>query len=168
MTLVGHIGGSLIAACVVERGLFGKKPTPVTLGLSVLVGLLPDLDGLLALAIGRVKPGQEQLPHHRYPTHTPFFYLLLTGVVWLFAGVEFAVLFGTLTLVHLLLDSWGTDDGIMWLWPFSSRQFSVFPTNLHADDLFGWRYYWRYVRHWHVTVPEVALLVGGLVLYILC
>ena len=137
MTLVGHVGGSLLAACAVERGLFGRKPTPEALGVAVLMAVLPDADGLLLVVIGRAKPGRERLPHHRYPTHTPFFYLLLTLVVWLLAGGELAVLFGVLALVHLLLDSWGTDDGVMWLWPLSDRQFSFFPTDLHAGGLFG-------------------------------
>jgi hypothetical protein len=167
MTLVGHLGGSVIAACIFEQCMFDSKATPTTLGLSVLIGMLPDLDGLLALVIGPLRPRQRLL-HHRYPTHTPLFYLLLTLVVWQFRGTEFAVLFGALTLVHLFLDSWGTDDGIMWLWPLSSRQFSLFAIDLHVGGIFGWRYYWRYVRYWRTIVPEMALLVGGILLYLQC
>ncbi|MBU0493157.1 MAG: metal-dependent hydrolase [Chloroflexi bacterium] len=167
MTIVGHIGGSLLIASVVERGVFSRPAAPATLGLAVLVGLLPDADALLALALGRWRPRQAMLAHHRYPTHAPLFYALLALALWPLAGAEAALLFGALTLGHLLLDTWGTDDGIMWLWPVSRRQFAVWPIHPHTDLVFGWRYYWHYVRHWRAVAAEALLLVGGLAVALL-
>jgi hypothetical protein len=150
-----------MAAYVIERCVFKSDVTPVTLGLSALVGLLPDLDGLVVMAMDRRQGLKRKLRHHEFPTHTPLFYLILTLGLWLTGPPEVAVLFGALTLGHLLLDSWGTDDGIMWLWPLSRRQFSLFPRRLHAGGAYGLRFYRRHVRCWRVMVPEVLLLVSG-------
>lgn len=162
MTPSGHAGASIMAAYVVERCVFKSEVAPVTLGLSALVGLLPDLDGLVAMAMDRGRISNKgKLRHHEFPTHTPLFYLVLTLGLWLIAPVEVVVLFGVLTFGHLLLDSWGTDDGIMWLWPLSRRRFGLFPRRLHSGGAYGLRFYRRHVRCRRVMVPEVVLLIGG-------
>ena len=48
MTFAGHIGGSLAITVIVQQFAFGHKVTPKVLGLGVLIGLIPDLDALLA------------------------------------------------------------------------------------------------------------------------
>jgi hypothetical protein len=161
MTPSGHAGASIVAAYVIERCVFYNEATPVTLGLAALVGLLPDLDSLAALALNRYRPARNKLGHHAFLTHTPLFYLALTVALWLTGISRGAVFFGVLSLGHLILDSWGTDDGIMWLWPLSRRQFSLFPRNLHAGSAHGLRFYRRHVRCARVFVPEVALLASG-------
>ncbi len=164
MTPGGHAGASLVAAYIVERCVFKSDTTPVTLGLAALTGLLPDLDGLVWMAGNRGRALKEKLRHHEFPTHTPLFYLILTLALGLVAPLKVAVLFGVLTMGHLLLDSWGTDDGIMWLWPLSRRQFSLFPRNLHAGGAYGRAFYRRHVRCPRVIVPEVMLTVTGTLL----
>jgi hypothetical protein len=161
MTPSGHAGASIVAAYVIERCAFNNEVAPVTLGFAALVGLLPDLDSLAALAMNRYRPSRNKLEHHEFLTHTPLFYLVLTVALWLAGMSRVAVFFGVLSFGHLLLDSWGTDDGIMWLWPLSRRQFSLFPRNLHAGGAHGLRFYRRHVRCARVFVPEVALLAGG-------
>jgi hypothetical protein len=162
MTFAGHIGGSLAITVIVQQFAYGHKVTPKVLGLGVLMGLIPDLDALLALVIGRWQPSNTQLLHHQYLTHTPLFYLLLALGLWTVTSFEFAVLFAALTLGHLFLDTWGTDDGIMWLWPASKRQIGVLATHLHAGGAFGWSFYRRYLQTWQTSVPELLLLVMGL------
>ena len=161
MTPSGHAGASIVTAYVIERCVFKTEATPVTLGLSALLGLLPDLDGLVALALNRYRPSRNKLGHHEFLTHVPSFYLILTMALWFGGMPRGAVFFGVLTLGHLILDSWGTDDGIMWLWPLSRRQFSLFPRNLHAGGAHGLRFYKRHVRCRRVFVPEVLFLASG-------
>jgi hypothetical protein len=161
MTPIGHAGASIVAAYVIERCAFNNQATPVTLGLAALVGLLPDLDSLAAVASNQYRPSRNKLRHHEFLTHTPLFYLILTVTLWLAGMPRAGVFFGVLSFGHLLLDSWGTDDGIMWFWPLSRRQFSLFPRNLHAGGVHGLRFYRRHVRCARVFVPEVALLASG-------
>ncbi len=164
MTPSGHAGASIVAAYVVERCVFGNHVTPLVLGLSAVIGLLPDLDGLVMTGLGRHKPQQGRLRHHQIWSHTPLFYLGLTLLLAMVASVQQAALFGVLTLLHLVLDSWRTDDGIMWLWPFSRRQWALFPRDLHAGGAYGMRFYRRHVRCASVMVPELLFLASGLFL----
>lgn len=164
MTPSGHAGAAIVTAYVIERCVFKSEASPVTLGLAAVASLLPDLDSLIVLARRRKRFLERKLCHHRYLTHTPLFYLALTLLVWLAGAPHAAALLGVLTFEHLLLDSWATDDGIMWLWPLSRRQFSLFRRDLHSGGAYGRRFYRRHVRCWPIMVPEVALLLSGSVL----
>jgi len=167
MTLTGHIGASVAAAYVVERFVFKNEITPVSLGLAALIGTLPDLDTLLILALARNWRLRARIAHHQFFTHTPFFYLLLTLLLSLFMSTHAVVLFGLLTFLHLALDSWATDDGIMWKWPKAGNrtQYSLFPQVMHVNDAHGWEYYVRhYFRTWYTALPELLFLGGGLLI----
>jgi len=107
---------------------------------------------------------QQKVRHHRYVTHTPIFYALVTLLLSLVAPPQTAVLFGALMFTHLVLDSWATDDGIMWLWPLSRRQFGLFPRDLHAGGVFGVEFYLRMLRCSRMIVPEIVLALTGLAL----
>jgi hypothetical protein len=163
MTLFGHIGGGLLVASVTEKILFKEEFSVATLGIVVFLSILPDLDGMLAFLFRNWRPGYKKLDHHDYITHTPIFYLCISIAVWVGLGKELSFLFFLLTMTHLLLDSYGTDDGIMWLWPISKRKFSIVSSNLHEGGVYGARYYLRYVRHLGSSIPELLLIVGGVV-----
>jgi len=161
MTPFGHIGGGLVVGCLAEKLVLNGQISPGKVGIMVLLSILPDLDSSLAVLFRKWRPGQEKLDHHNYFTHTPFFYLILSGLFWLIWGAEMGVLFLSITLTHLFLDSWATDDGIMWLWPFNRKKYSLFPSDLHEGGLYGVRYYRRYVTKLQVSLPEALLFVGG-------
>jgi LexA-binding, inner membrane-associated putative hydrolase len=167
MTSFGHLGSGMLIASLSERTLLKGQFSPATLGILIFLSILPDLDSVPALLLKKWRPGGEKLDHHNYVTHTPIFYLLLALVVWIAFGKVYAILFLLLTLTHLLLDSWGTDDGIMWLWPLKKDKYSFFRSELHAGGLYGIQYYLHYVRHLQVVIPEVLLFTGGLVAVIL-
>ena len=164
MTPGGHVGASVVATYVITNYVFKTEATPVVLGLSALVGLLPDVDGIVAMMAKRERPMQQKVQHHRYVTHTPLFYLLIALLLSLVVQREMAILFGVLVFAHLILDSWATDDGIMWLWPLSRRQFSLFPRELHGGGAFGLDFYLRVVRCTPMIVPEILLALSGLAL----
>jgi LexA-binding, inner membrane-associated putative hydrolase len=161
MTTFGHIGGGLIVATAAQKIIFKDEFSAVTLLVVIFLSILPDLDSIPAFLFRKWRPGSKKLDHHDYVTHTPIFYILLSIIIWIGIGEELGILFLLLTLAHLLLDSYGTDDGIMWLWPMSKRKFSVFPSNLHEGGVYGIRYYLRYVRHLGSFLPEVLLFMGG-------
>ncbi|MBN1260873.1 MAG: metal-dependent hydrolase [Anaerolineae bacterium] len=159
MTQGGHIGASLIFTCTIERLIFHAPPGVSLLVAGAVLGNLPDFDVLIAPLAGHIR-GEKRLHHHRYVTHAPAFYLLLAALAALFApawGLRLALL----SLGHLLLDSWHTDDGVMWLWPFSRRQYSLFPYPAHEGELFGLAFYRQHLRRPLAWIPEVAFLLGG-------
>jgi hypothetical protein len=161
MTTFAHIGGGIAVAAAAQHFVFKEEIAPATILVGAFLGLLPDLDTLFALLFGKWSPGTEMLSHHRYFTHTPVFYLLISGLVWIFTDWKWAVLFLSVTLSHLLLDSWSTDDGILWLWPFSAKQYSLFPMDTHAGGIYGWRFYWQYFRNPRLILPEVIIVAAG-------
>lgn len=163
MTPGGHVGASVVATYVITNYVFKTEPTPLVLGLSALAGLLPDLDVVATLFMNREQRLEQRVQHHRYVTHTPVFYIALTVLLSLFLPAGTALLFGVLTLTHLLLDSWATDDGIMWLWPLDDRQYALFPRDLHEGDVFGRDFYRRAMRYKPMVVPELMLAFCGMV-----
>jgi hypothetical protein len=164
MTPFGHIGSGLLIAGIAEKTIAKGEYSPQAVGIIVVLSVLPDLDGIMSFAFKKMRPGKQRLNHHSFPTHTPIFYLFLSIMAWVYVNAMFAVLFFILTFTHLLLDTWGTDDGIMWLWPLNNKQYSIYPANLHEGGVFGVEYYRQYITHWRVSVAELLLFVGGLVL----
>ena len=158
------MGASVVATYAITNYVFKTEATPVMLGLAALVGLLPDLDGIVAMMAKRERPMQQKVQHHWYVTHTPLFYLVLTLLLSLVAPAETSILFGMLMLTHLVLDSWATDDGIMWLWPLSRKQYALFPHDLHEGGVFGLDFYLRVLRCKPMIVPELLFAFFGLAL----
>jgi hypothetical protein len=167
MTPFGHIGGGVVVGCLAEKLILKGQLSPAKVGIMVLISILPDLDSSLAILFKKWRPGQAKLDHHNYFSHTPFFYLLLSLIVWLIGGKEMGVLFLLITFTHLLLDTWATDDGIMWLWPIKRKKYSIIPTDLHEGGLYGTKYYLRYIGKLQVSVPEAVLFVTGALLVII-
>jgi hypothetical protein len=164
MMPTAHAGASIVAAYVIEQCVFNSELAPVTLCVATAAGVLPDLDSLFALATKRRHVLNSKLRHHQFPTHTPLFYAALTAILWMLFSSRLGLLFGVMVAGHLILDSWGTDDGIMWLWPLSRRQFGFMPQRLHAGGAFGLRFYLRHIRCWRMVVPEILLLLAGALL----
>jgi hypothetical protein len=161
MTTFAHIGGGIAVAATVQHFIFKEEITPSTILVGVVFGLLPDLDSIFALLFGKWSPGSQMLSHHSYFSHTPFFFIIISGVIWLIVDWKLAFLFFAVTMTHLLMDSWSTDDGIMWLWPISSGQYSIFRFDLHAGGIYGIQFYTRYIQNPRLVLPELIIISAG-------
>jgi hypothetical protein len=161
MTTFSHVGGGIAVATAVQHFVFKEEITPSVLLVGAFLGLLPDLDTVFALALGKWSPGAQMLSHHRYFTHTPLFYLIISGVLWFVLDWKWAILFLLVTWTHLLMDSWSTDDGIMWLWPLNTSQYSFFPIDAHAGGLYGLQFYIRYIKTPRLVLPEIMIAASG-------
>jgi membrane-bound metal-dependent hydrolase YbcI (DUF457 family) len=161
MTAFAHIGGGIAVTATVQLYVFKEEITPSTILVGVVFGLLPDFDTLFALLFGKWSPGSQMLSHHRYFTHTPIFYLLVSAIIWLVMDWKLAVMFLAVTSTHLLMDSWSTDDGIMWLWPFSNEQYSILYMDSHAGEIHGLQFYARYIRSPRLILPEMIIVAAG-------
>jgi membrane-bound metal-dependent hydrolase YbcI (DUF457 family) len=161
MTTFAHVGGGIAVAAAVQHFVFKEEIAPSTILVGAFLGVLPDLDSLFALLFGRWSPGEQMLSHHRYFSHTPLFYLVVSGIIWLVADRKWALIFLAVTLTHLLMDSWSTDDGIMWLWPISNTQYSIFPMESHAGGVYGLQFYARYIQTPRLILPEIIIVAAG-------
>lgn len=137
--------------------------TPVTVGVAIGLSLLPDLDALAVRAWQHRQGMVGHNHHHTLLTHTPLFYLMAAASLAYWASWQTVAMFLVVTLGHLMLDSWATDDGIMWLYPLRRKQYALLPRPIHAGGLYGKEFYKQYYRLWHFVVAESALVVGGLV-----
>jgi len=137
--------------------------TPVVVGAAIGLGLLPDLDAILVWARQQRRGAIGHNNHHTLLTHTPIFYLIAASLLACFAAWQAVLFFLVVTLGHLVLDSWATDDGIMWMYPFRRKQYALLPRPIHAGGLHGKEFYKQYYRLWHFLVAESALVCGGVV-----
>jgi len=137
--------------------------SPVVVGVAIGLSLLPDLDAILVRAHQHRQGAIGHNNHHTLLTHTPWFYLIAASILACFMAWQSVVFFLVVTLGHLMLDSWATDDGIMWLYPFRRKQYALLPRPIHAGGLHGVEFYKRYYRLWHFLVAEAVLVCGGLV-----
>ncbi len=142
MTPIAHIGAGVVGAFILDTFVFHRPLTTETLGLAVGLSLLPDLDAPVVAALRENWPLRRRNDHHTAFTHTPFFYLAIAIMLAPFLSARGVVFFVLLTMFHLALDSWATDDGIMWFWPHTNRQYALLPIPIVVDDdLYGWRFY---------------------------
>jgi len=135
---------------------------PVTVGVAIGLSLLPDLDAFWMRARQRRQGIVGHNNHHTLFTHTPIFYLIAASILAYWSSWQTVVMFLVVTLGHLMLDSWATDDGIMWLYPFRRKQYALLPRPIHAGGLYGKEFYKRYYRLWHFLVAESVFMMGGL------
>jgi hypothetical protein len=156
-----HIGAGVVGVAVLQSVLH-RPVTPVVVGVAIGLSLLPDLDAIWVRARQRRQGVIGHNNHHALMTHTPLFYLVAAAILVCFAAWQSVVFFLVLTLGHLMLDSWATDDGIMWLYPIRHKQYALLPRPIHAGGLHGVEFYRRYYRLWHFLVAESALIMGGL------
>ena len=161
VTSGAHIGAGVLSAYVLGTCLH-QPITPVVVGMAVGLSLLPDLDALWVRARQHWRGTIGHNNHHTLLTHTPQFYLSAAALLSCWAAWQSVVFFLVVTLGHLMLDSWATDDGIMWLYPFRRKQYALLPRPIHAGGLHGKEFYKRYYRLWHFFVAESAFMMGGL------
>lgn len=110
-----------LAAAIATHAIVGyalvRFLTPIPPIVGLLGGITPDID----LYFGRI---WEFPLVHRGLVHTPFFLLVLLGIL-LFIGVRKRVIigFGLAFLSHLVIDSF-TNAGILWLYPVTTYHLS--------------------------------------------
>ncbi len=163
VTTGAHIGAGVISAYVLGSCLH-QPVTPVVVGVAIGLSLLPDLDALWVRARQHRQGAIGHNHHHTLLTHTPLFYLIAAALLAHWAAWQGVALFLIVTMGHLMLDSWATDDGIMWLYPFRRKQYALLPRPIHAGGLYGKAFYKQYYRLWHFLVTESILMSGGLLM----
>jgi len=133
MVLPGHLGGGYLAAKALLSLLhpaFSAAKINLLLIIGTLAGEFPDIDLIRAYCAGKSSREYKDEDHRNYFTHTPFIWLLISLLVIFFGYVissSFTRYIGLMILAgswsHLLLDS--IEYGVMWLWPFSKKRYSL-------------------------------------------
>jgi membrane-bound metal-dependent hydrolase YbcI (DUF457 family) len=129
-------GASAVLATVGASKLTKQKQLPGkwTLVRNFSFGILPDIPLTLLVLSGKFDPAVHY--HHRWITHTPIFWLVVSGIVMLFFSKKIGASLLMATWLHLAMDWYGGADGIPFLFPFSSKQYGVALTGLNGPGGF--------------------------------
>ena len=137
-------------------------------------GFAPDLDMFFSFFRQRSCILQKEYNHRKLYSHTPIVWLIAGGVVILFSQSLFTTYIGLLIWLagwsHCAFDS--LNYGIMWLFPFSKRLFSVTDTGVEIE-ISERRFfpYWmafveNYVIRFRFTfVCEVGVVIAAVLFY---
>lgn len=159
MVLPGHLAGGYIATTAVlslAPWSFSANELTALYIIGILAGWIPDID-LFAFYFEKKNNNYSTNSSHReYITHIPIFWIAMFSLILLIGIIcsspftiilSFVLLTGTMS--HLVLDS--IDYGIVWLKPFSSKRFCLFPMQLIKEDpklvaTGSLIYYWNYLK----------------------
>lgn len=173
----GHIaGGYLVAYSLIKitQPQFLQGELDQLMWYGMFFAFAPDLDMFFAFLKQGTCKIQEKYNHRKFYSHMP--------LVWLFAGVAvmafsqnlFGLYIGLLvwlaSWIHFLFDS--LQYGIMWLFPFSKRLFSVKDTCLKIE-ITEKRFfpYWRaflknYATRFRLTfLCEIGVICIALIIF---
>ena len=91
-------------------------------------GVAVDWDMIISYSMLKSLKMSSKISHRRFLTHTPLPWLAVGLSVYLLASSLYWKYFGLVILAgagsHLLVDS--IEIGVMWLWPFSKKQYALF------------------------------------------
>jgi len=93
------------------------------LGRLFLFGILPDIPLALLVISGRFDPDIHY--HHRWITHTPVFWLIISLLTMRFYSRDTGLELLAATWLHLGMDWYGGADGIAFLYPLTDRQYGA-------------------------------------------
>jgi len=123
------VGTGLIVARFVSVFVFGSIPAWYHYFVGVLSAVLPDFDTFVPLAIDLVtKRNKLDSSHRNNPMHYPLVMISGTFVVLLFFGFHFWIVVVTCVFVHMVHDSWQSQEigtWVKWLAPFSKTSWQV-------------------------------------------
>ena len=125
--------GHGILLTILFSSLFDVEPTFIYFVLGIVFSVLPDFDGAKEFFRynGKVDAGEHG--DHRDGLHYPVMWLIVGMVLVLFYPF-IGTLFIACTMMHFINDSWGTEWGVEWLWPFNGRSYKFFSrNNVDAD-----------------------------------
>ena len=141
----------------------------------VAFGLAPDLDMIYACyKKGSYRViGQNGVQHRKFISHAPILWLIAGLAVFFLSASTYFKMFGLIIWLgswsHFLMDSF--DYGVMWLWPFNKKVFSVFNREMNFE-IDGRKnivaYFWNFVTLYSKLVTfylELAVIIAALIIY---
>lgn len=155
MPFISHLSYPAVVFMGVAK-VFGLAYTPQDILILMGFSVLPDLDFIFWKLKGH---GFDQnYKHHAWPSHWPIVYLPFVLYCVVFPSPS-KLLAGFGILSHFIMDSFFCVDGVMWLYPFSTRRLNFFAVD--TGGVHGWVWFKAYYKSWFPIVVDVVV---GLVL----
>ena len=133
--------------------------------MSLIFANLPDIDIFFAKTIK---------DHHQTPFHAPLFWILVAAISIFFMPWSISLLLLLCVSVHNLLDYMAArTTGIMFLYPFSNKEYSLFPMKKEVGNFHPWKadrkshtkYMINYMKNVPMVIFEAAVFVFGVVAF---
>ena len=140
----------------------------------VLFGFLPDLDTFYVFfqqRAFRIKSSYEN-NHRKFFTHAPILWLIPGLLIYFLSKDVYHQCIGLVLWLaswsHFLLDS--IEDGVMWLWPFSSKQFALrYPSQIIVEENKFFNYWWKFTIQYATTrlsfYFEVLIIISAIIIF---
>lgn len=179
----GHLaGGYLVSVYLLQKlaVVYPQASSGKFLAAGLLASILPDFDVFyIFYRIGNwIETGNGKMAginHRKLASHAPLVYALLSFAAFLAGRIAgnsdlelFSIMFLAGTWTHFALDS--TFYGIMWLWPFSIRQFAISNPGIDSVKVPPAPFfsYWKnflisYARNFTSWIEAVIILAAALV-----
>lgn len=180
MVLPGHLACGYLAALstlAIGNPALPAEQSATLLVIGTLSGEIPDIDIGWSL-FRRYILGKNGGDHRKYFTHGPLFWLIVSAAISMIATIVSSLFLQYLALIlafgtlgHFTLDS--IDHGVMWLWPFSKRKFSLLGNRDESgkDKRCDMSYYWHFITEEYPKTTsfrlEFILLVIAVVTFML-
>lgn len=163
----GHIAAGYLVSLGVAQLLvhnYRLLDDPGLIAFGALVAAAPDLD--LFYKFFQVKrfyldkeSDNERTTHRRLISHAPLIYLAVAAIAFLLGSdlvKALSIMFLAGTWSHFILDTSGY--GIAWLYPFSSKLFTLKPINEETrSNGSGFTDYWMKFLNFYSRRPEFYL-----------
>jgi hypothetical protein len=171
MIFPGHVAaGYLVAKAILaaHRELSVNEANKLLL-LGAFSGFAPDLDLIYHFIKSKSFRFHSEDTHRHYITHTPFFWIFVGIIIFLFTdNLLISLVVSLSALSHIFLDSFGSGHGLMYFWPFFKSKFSFVKytdKNPASDTLIKYyllifKEYAKHVTFWmEIAVTIIALWV---------
>lgn len=113
-----------LIVAVISNAIFGTEDSLVfSMIWGVFCSLVPDIDLAIYLLKHKLKNNQFA-HHHRDLLHKPIFFLI-PGIALYLISPEFGSIWIVGTLLHFVHDTFEGGWGIMWLYPFSKKYYTL-------------------------------------------
>ncbi|MFX0103633.1 MAG: metal-dependent hydrolase [Candidatus Hodarchaeota archaeon] len=170
MNGTAHSSYSFLIYSLVSVVFLGETPTMGLCVLSLLFGMIPDIDGMYWKVKNKSKKTDNSFQHHLYyPTHWPITYTPLVAWTIITYFIDFYVPYFLALVVgiyggHLLFDSISCGDGMNWLAPWGKKFVNLFSST--TDGYHGPYWSTRYRRTIFFKLENIAAIASILLLVI--
>lgn len=124
-----------------------------------------DWDMVISASMLRSLRMRNAVSHRRFLTHTPIFGLAIGLTMYFLAdslyGQYFALVFLAAYASHMVVDS--IEIGIMWLYPFSKKQYYLFESNTDSDPYLKENLFMFYVKMFRNVYMRMKTFYVGIV-----
>lgn len=166
MHFLSHLSYPYVFANLVAL-LFGKTISWEYNLLIILFSLFPDFDYVPDYIRQKFKTGKYKIPnHHSFPSHWPIVYVPLI-IVALVTLEPFFIIAATAIYLHLFMDVFFCNQGIMVFYPFSKKWYNFMAKKTANKNGFDWNKAYKTLWISYVDKVFVLLMITHIAIFLI-